>query len=1227
MKHQDSVVRHALKGLIPNRRLLTMMFTLTSPAWAADWPTEPVGLGSVSLERVGCQLFDWQQQCRSERSLPQTVYVTENMTGPIPSNDWASSVIVDQYSKALYAHPLTFMATPEGFEIGNPPETTEPLDYMGETVVRRSHIGQADLVVKPTTFSPPDARADKVTDWTYRIVMGNGTQSMAATIGHGLPFAYFEFEQAEPRVELKRGTQMEVVQQDGHALQIRVLDPVTGNWNHYGLFAPQGTQWSISATNITADLPTGRDYFSIAGLPDGIADTFDFYQARAYNFITDTQVDWQYNEQQGKLYTHYNVTLDAKPESTATGTVMALYPHQWRNLDGTPLAPQYDSIRGIMKTIAGNGFTTVQDFHGILPSLPELPDNTATAKLTQHLADYYGYGVNLEPQFIQPGVDGSNTGYDTYWMGKNLNRLYGLISVADMLDDTNPDITEMTETMFDSLKSQLEYWFNADKSTPDNYFYYDQNWGTLVGYPASYNTDIDLNDHHFHYGYWIQAAAQVALRDPQWAEDSQWGGMVEELIHDIASPVRNSSRYPFLRAFDPYEGHSWASGTVPHQENTADDWSGGNNQEASSESINAWAGLILWGEATGDTEIRDLGIYLYTQEVEAANSYWFNLYGDLDNPAYRNIEVSRVWGGGYDHTTWWTEDPVQTHGINMLPITGASFYLGKDPDFVQQNFDAIWTEYALWDGGTEDKELMRDRWQDILSQYLAFADPNAALDHWKDTNISDDPVNGVDPAIGIEFGDSRAHTYHHIKTLQLFGQPDFTVRPIGHTLGTVFNKNGEKTYVAYNSTDTTRTLAFSDGMGIEVAANSLGQGPGFPVQIGEDSDNDGVPNTDDLCPNTPASTPVDSDGCALPQDSDGDGVYDEQDLCPGTPAGTPVDSDGCALPDSDGDGVSDSQDQCPGTPAGTPVDSNGCALPEDSDNDGVSDDQDFCPGTPANTPVDSNGCPLPQDSDGDGVNDDQDQCPGTPAGANVDENGCEILERLGVESLDSDSAILFVNTTDWADAHYTVNQGGQLNVRMVQQNGRNEWVVDNLNDGDRIDVFYTYLDPDCACVKDSQYITYFHTGTQVTDTDNDGVPDTQDQCPGTPTGTPVDANGCAITDSDSDNDGVPDSVDLCPNTPAGTIVHSDGCPISDEFGVSNVDSDTALLFVNSNAWADAHYRINQGGQLNVRMIHRNGRNEWTVDGLQGGDRIDVFFTYYDGNCACVIDTESTTYTH
>jgi len=97
-----------------------------------------------------------------------------------------------------------------------------------------------------------------------------------------------------------------------------------------------------------------------------------------------------------------------------------------------------------------------------------------------------------------------------------------------------------------------------------------------------------------------------------------------------------------------------------------------------------------------------------------------------------------------------------------------------------------------------------------------------------------------------------------------------------------------------------------------------------PVAVVDpDSDGDGVPDSRDRCPDTPAGVVVDANGCPL--DSDGDGVADYLDKCPGTPAGTAVDAVGCPL-DSDGDGVLDGDDACPNTPAGARVDVRGCEI-------------------------------------------------------------------------------------------------------------------------------------------------------------------------------------------------------------------------------------------------------------------------------------------------------------
>tara|TARA_B100001750_G_scaffold242965_1_gene257293 strand:+ start:9 stop:1553 length:1545 start_codon:yes stop_codon:yes gene_type:complete len=114
------------------------------------------------------------------------------------------------------------------------------------------------------------------------------------------------------------------------------------------------------------------------------------------------------------------------------------------------------------------------------------------------------------------------------------------------------------------------------------------------------------------------------------------------------------------------------------------------------------------------------------------------------------------------------------------------------------------------------------------------------------------------------------------------------------------------------------------------------------------------------------------DNGTLPSDVDGDGVDDSVDDCPNTPAGTTVDTTGCAIvipsSDTDGDGVDDSVDNCPNTPPGTTVDAVGC-----EDNSGTTNNMD---------------------ADGDGVNDIMDICPNTPSGTTVDFIGCAISEEI-----------------------------------------------------------------------------------------------------------------------------------------------------------------------------------------------------------------------------------------
>ena len=98
-------------------------------------------------------------------------------------------------------------------------------------------------------------------------------------------------------------------------------------------------------------------------------------------------------------------------------------------------------------------------------------------------------------------------------------------------------------------------------------------------------------------------------------------------------------------------------------------------------------------------------------------------------------------------------------------------------------------------------------------------------------------------------------------------------------------------------------------------------------------------------------------------------------------------------------------------------------------------------------------------------------------------------------------------------------------------------LLDGLKAGKANDYFYT----------GSVGITYALFSGSDDDSDDDGVLDDNDQCPGTPPGVKVTSDGCPV---DSDNDGVADYIDRCPNTPANVPVDINGCPFdSDGDGV------------------------------------------------------------------------------
>lgn len=735
--------------------------------------------GAAAPVKVGLGQYSTALAPGGERELPPVRYEG----GPAPTNQWFSSLLFEKWPQPLYAQPASYRPTADGFQVDVPRPVAVFNGSREENDIVAAH--KSTLSISPMAFTPTEARIGRHSDWAVDVVMPAGAQRFTATIAHGSPLSFYELTQGNARFKTSEAFRIFSRSDDGRSLGISVEDRA------FALYAPEGGQWKeVDAQTLELSLPSGKGYFSVAVLPAPDAAHVKLLRRHAFAFITDTRVSWQYDEKKSELTTSFVATTVAR-EGSEKATVFALYPHQWHD---NPLLPavlplSYPSIRGELKLISGGSFQTRYRYRGFVPAWPALDAGPARTQLEGFLAEDLKFG----PELLL-----GNRG--TYWEGKGLNRAVQVMGIVEAMG-RKPD----RDAILAATKERMQRWF-APGEEVDRYFHYNARVGSLIGYPDEYGSANELNDHHFHYGYWIFAAAQIALRDPDWARREKWGGMVELMIADIANSDPANRMFPRLRHFDAYEGHSWASGGAPFFD--------GNNQESSSEAINAWAGMILWGEATGNKRIRDTGIYLYTTEIEALKHYWFDLHRKVFAPDYSNVEAAMVWGSKYIHTTWWTENPREVHGINLLPLTTASLYLGTDPDYIQRNLSAMDAEFErfLARGG----KAPRDIWQDILLGYHALRDADEAIARWN-------------PKGAVEDGGTRSHTWHWMNTLAAFGRPDLSVSADAPLYSVFRRADGTRTYLAYNTGARARTVSFSDGVRLTVpprsAARSQGKKP------------------------------------------------------------------------------------------------------------------------------------------------------------------------------------------------------------------------------------------------------------------------------------------------------------------------------------------------------------------------------------------------------------------
>jgi endoglucanase Acf2 len=684
--------------------------------------------------------------------------------------------------------PISARITNKGVRVGSIPAGMRIIHGGQYYYPIPDHAGEVfdGIAVGNSSYSNLEAYTKDFSEGSVTVIWKSGnTDVMEATFVHGSPYVYFKAYAGNLVVRTLRsnGAEKGTFYNQGNTLGI--WTNVAGVANNFlvvgeGTTSFSGTTGSEIGVNNSAKELT-LVYLPQSGAGSASSSMINKFASKARNKVSALDIDYQVNRATNEITVTHRYQDD---QGQLVDTITGMHPLHWKNSSQATSNYKIRSARGMLKFAEVDQFSYQIPYVGVLPTMPTIDGSFDQATLE-----------DLVNEFVSTSSDSWNTYTDTYWSGKNYGKVAELAAIARSIG-----MQSQADQLINWLKSELSEWFTAEADgalKTKKYFVYDSDWNTLFGFDEAYGAHQRIADHHFHYGYFVRAAAEICRVDLAWCGQDQYGPMIELLIRDYAAD-KDDEMFPHMRNFDPANGFSWADGKM--------NFIRGNNNESTSEAATAYGAIILYGLATGNDALTEKGMYLHASTGAAYWEYWNNLDGynnvssDADNfmSGYAHLTTSIIWGDGVDFATWFSAAYAHILGIQGLPSSPLIFHVGIHPEYMEDYVDLGLSESS----NGKPSGLVDDQWRDLWWNLWAMTDADAAITDYNS-------VSNYEP----EQGESKAHTYHWIHTFAALGH---LVTGTGsltsdHPAALAFDKDGERTYVVYNFTDQATTVTYSDG--------------------------------------------------------------------------------------------------------------------------------------------------------------------------------------------------------------------------------------------------------------------------------------------------------------------------------------------------------------------------------------------------------------------------------
>ncbi|CAI5712723.1 unnamed protein product [Hyaloperonospora brassicae] len=625
------------------------------------------------------------------RLAPIINVAAEALNQPIPTNKWWGNLI---HITALntsenfpaWAQPYAFMlprVPPYGLMAYYPYTYREMAPEINGTVQWYSHGVHNDLTFSALGFNETRPTYE-VYSWSdvgikLRLCDRGTTNCIDSALLSGMAFVSATYNCLTPRIDTEHNityvdelapgkfaiylnnNQTWMLYASDTSLSLRVEDSVTFSVNASG------------SSLVADDMYSGT--IRVAVLPEGAPDTlYDDYVSCIVRGGTVSM----------ESRTQYSLHWDAVGSSCDTvGLLHFALPHHVESMIDSPITAETPGAITLRSTTRGLMVGQVSMCWSFcVPEADMEIDFYPAQKPTPFMVQETDMLRTLQDDILANWTMATNS---WYFNGKALQKYASLCLMAADSTVVGSDTT-LLALCIEKLERLFEPLLNNTMSPP---LVYETLYGGVVS-GFIFDTDqlyMDFgsgiyNDHHYHFGYYVMSAAILKYLDPTWYLMPELDDLIWMLLRDVTNPSLDDPVYTRFRHFSWFHGHSYSRGVTLLDH--------GKDQESTSEDLNFYCGMTLWGRETGHKVLEDLGSLMLRLNAHSVREYFLLSTGNKIHPP--EIVRNRVTGIFFDnkvyYNTWFLNEKYAIHGIQMIPFSPVS-PLARTSAFVTEEWNDI----------------------------------------------------------------------------------------------------------------------------------------------------------------------------------------------------------------------------------------------------------------------------------------------------------------------------------------------------------------------------------------------------------------------------------------------------------------------------------------------------------------------------------------------------------